>query len=121
MANQLTRSGPADIKLRNLLDSAQACAAASMPESTRKAYRSDWRHFTAWCAQHALQAMPANAHTVALYAAAMADNGKSTATIRRHLAAIAKAHKLASEPTPVTPQVRELEAGIRRTLGTAPK
>jgi len=54
---------------------------------------------------------------------ALADGGLSVSSIGRRLAAIAYAHRLGREANPCTgsDDLRELLAGVRRTLGVAPK
>ncbi len=87
--------------------------------NTRRAYRADWADFTAWCATHALAALPAAPETVALYLAARAADRK-TSTLARRLTAIAQAHTTAGHASPTThPSVRQVVAGIRRAKGTA--
>ena len=49
----------------------QFIRAAKAP-ATLRAYAADWRHFTAWCAEHGLSALPATPDTVALYLADLA-------------------------------------------------
>jgi integrase len=59
---------------------------------TRRAYAGDWRHFTAWCLQVGLAPLPATPATIAAYLAAHAE-AHAPATLRRRLAAIARAHR----------------------------
>lgn len=96
-------------------------ATASKSEATRRAYRSDWADFTAWCACHTYTPLPATPRTVANYLSALADAGRKAATIARRCAAIAYAHKLKSiDPPPTADEgVRAVIAGIRRAIGTA--
>ena len=56
----------------------QFIRAAKAPATVR-AYAADWRHFTAWCTEHDLSALPATPDTVALYLAdlARADQAES--------------------------------------------
>ena len=100
--------------------SAQGFADASRSEATRRAYRSDWASFTAWCREHGAAPLPATPSTVASYLADMASSHKPS-TIQRHLAAINGAHRLAGTPSPTAHEaVRLVMQGIRRTLGVAP-
>ncbi|MGH2387182.1 MAG: site-specific integrase [Chloroflexota bacterium] len=86
--------------------------------NTRRAYRADWRHFSAWCAIRHLAPLPATPETVAVYLADLAPLYK-TATITRRMSAIAQAHKTAGFPSPTTDAaVRQVAAGIRRRHGT---
>jgi site-specific recombinase XerD len=91
---------------------------AAHAENTRRAYRSDWAGFEAWCAEHGEVAMPANSSTLARYLAFLADSGKKASTIRRARVAVGLAHGWAGEVRPdkdVT--IRTVERGIARTHG----
>ena len=93
---------------------------ASTSPATRRAYRSDVRHFATWCAAHRVAHLPASVEATAAYLAALADQGRSASTVSRRLAAIAYAHRAAGhEPPSASLQVRGTLAGIRRTIGTA--
>ena len=74
--------------------------AAGSRRPTRRAYENDWRAFAAWCAQHALQPMPAAPATVAAFLAAEADREFRPVTIGKRAAAIAAAHRAQDEPNP---------------------
>jgi integrase len=94
---------------------------AAKAESTRRAYRSDWRHFETWCQSRGLEFLPARPETVTLYVTALAADHKP-ATLTRKLTSITKAHQAAGLPSPATMQhavVSEAMKGIRRALGTA--
>jgi site-specific recombinase XerD len=89
---------------------------------TVRAYRADLAHFAAFCEQQHVPALPATPATVAAYLASLADAGFKPATMSRRLAAISKAHSAANLDSPTGMQhavVKEVWAGIRRTLGTA--
>lgn len=109
-------------ELALLAASAAGYARDARAPATRRAYERDWRSFVAWASERGLPSFPASPATVAAYAAELADSGQRTRTIDRKLAAIAFAHKLAGHASPLSePRVREVRAGIRRRLGTAPK
>jgi integrase len=78
---------------------AEAYAREARADNTRKAYRSDWRHFQAWCAERDLDPLPASPQTVVLYIAGCADLYKVT-TLERRLASISQAHKTAGLDSP---------------------
>ncbi len=102
------------------LRSAGRYALREKAESTLSAYRADFADFVAWCGVACVAAVPASAGTVAAYLASLADAKKSVSTIQRRAAAIAHAHKLAGEPSPLGHEsVRAVMRGIRRTLGVA--
>ena len=99
-------------RARTFLDAARSA-------NTHRAYRADWQHFAAWCADHGLTALPAAASTLALYLTAHAGVLKAS-TLQRRLVAIAQAHRAASQPTPTEDAgVRSVWRGLRRTVGTA--
>jgi hypothetical protein len=90
-------------------------------EGTRRAYRSDFRIFAAWCGERGLEQMPASPETVARFLSHQATSAKKSSTIGRRAAAIAYAHKLAGfEPPTSAETVRAVVRGIRRSIGTAP-
>jgi site-specific recombinase XerD len=76
-------------------------ASTAWAHNTIRAYRSDWRHFSAWCAEHGCVSLPASAETVALYLGAIAPRF-SLATLERRLASIGAAHKEANSPVPTS-------------------
>jgi integrase len=91
---------------------------AAHAENTRRAYRSDWSAFEAWCAKQGEVAMPASSSTLARYLAFLADGGKKASTIRRARVAVGLAHGWAGAARPdrdVT--IRTVERGIARTHG----
>jgi site-specific recombinase XerD len=74
-------------------------ARAEKAPSTRKAYGTDFRLFTAYCDAKGVNALPALRETVAAYLAAEAQTAKPS-TIGRRVAAIRYAHKLVGLETP---------------------
>ncbi|POH29984.1 MULTISPECIES: site-specific integrase [Sinorhizobium] len=81
--------------LERLADRARGYVEAASSANTRKAYASDWKHFSGWCRRQGLAHLPPNPHTVGLYITACA-SGAATAhrkphsvmTIERRLSAI---------------------------------
>ena len=95
-------------------------AHAEKAVATRRAYRTDFRIFRAWCDSRGATALPADASAVAAFLAHEATRNVRPSTIGRRLAAIRYAHKLAGLPLPTDDErVRATLRGIRRTLGTA--
>lgn len=108
-------------ELADPMASVRAYIAAEKSLNTRRAYRSDWDHFTAWCADAGDSPLPASAQTVARYLAALADQALATSTINRRAAAIRYAHKAAGHEPPTNSEaVKATMRGIRRTLRQAP-
>lgn len=97
----LDSAGATAVGLTDALSSAAGYALAEKAENTRRAYRSDLRAFSIWCASVAATALPASSETVAAYLAFVADSGLTVSTIQRRAAAIAYAHKLADCASPL--------------------
>jgi integrase len=91
-------------------------AAADAP-ATLRAYTADLSNFKAWCEAHGFEPMPASPETVGAYLAA-AGLGYALPTLRRRVAAIARAHRIAKHPLDTRhPAIRETLRGIARTHG----
>lgn len=104
-----------------LSDQARAFQRAGKAKSTQRAYASDIRMFSAWCAQFGFQAMPASSLAVLEFLTHEASAGSKASTISRRLAAIRYAHKLAGAVDPTDDEgLREGLRGIRREVGTRP-
>jgi site-specific recombinase XerD len=106
------------------LDEANAAASdfakASKSAATILAYRSDARDFSAWCARHGVEPLPAGVDTVAAYLASLATSGAKSSTITRRRAAIAFIHRAAGFEAPTGSEiVKAVLAGIRRSGRTA--
>lgn len=114
-----TTTGSTELDLHRAVEQAKSYVTASVPSSTQRAYRIDWENFSGWCAQQRVPALPARPETVAAYLASRATTVRP-GTLRRCLAAIAKAHKLAglASPTTVEPVPATMK-GIERTAGVA--
>lgn len=97
---------------------AQAYQDAADAPSTLRAYASDLKNFQAWCARHGLVALPATPEVVGAYLAA-AGEGYAMQTLRRRVAAIARASGVAGHPLDTKhPAIRETLRGIGRTHGS---
>jgi site-specific recombinase XerD len=93
----------------------------SKSANTRRAYKSDWEHFSSWCEEKGLTPLPAGPKTVTLYLSDLAGMGRKASTIGRHLTAISQAHEAAGQDNPLhSSLVKYTMQGIKRTLGTAP-
>lgn len=104
-----------------LVDATRAMIAAAKAPSTRRAYVTSWRAFTAWCVAHDLLSLPATPQTLALYITDLGRSGKRIATIERTAVAISQAHEMAGLDSPRrTALFRETLKGLRKLLGVAP-
>ncbi len=102
-------------------EAAAAFARAEKADATRRAYRSDFGRFAAWCAARGAAPLPAAPEVVATFLASDAEAGAKPSTLARRVAAIRYAHRLAGHEPPTNAEsVRATLRGIRRTLGAAP-
>src|SRR5258708_435100 len=98
--------------------SVRAYLAAEKSSSTRRAYQSDWAHFSAWCEAAGEIPLPASGIGVARYLSHLADGAYKVSTIERRVAAIRSAHKAAGHEPPTNAEgVKAVMRGIRRTRG----
>lgn len=81
--------------LQDFTDRASGYVEAASSANTRKAYASDWKHFSAWCRRSGLSPLPPHPQSVGLYITACASGsvergGKANAvaTIERRLSSI---------------------------------
>ncbi|MBC7172211.1 MAG: site-specific integrase, partial [Polyangiaceae bacterium] len=65
---------------------------ASLADGTLRAYRSKWKRFEAWAAEHGIRPLPASPEVVAAYVAALAADGRASTTVDGALSAIRWAH-----------------------------
>jgi len=79
------------------LDIAQAMARKAAAPATLRAYKADWTHYAAWCAEHGFVPVPAAPATVGAYLASLAGS-HAPSTIRRRLAALGKMHRFNDLP-----------------------
>jgi site-specific recombinase XerD len=106
-----------------LLPDAEVARAASyarqaLAPATLAAYAADWADFGAWCRSRGVPALPAAPTAVAAYLAALATT-HAGATLRRRLAAIGRAHRMAGHPWSGShPALRDTLTGIARQHGT---
>src|SRR5580698_6885242 len=117
---QLARLGgakpPTDRRAMALAKSQAYQDAADAP-ATLRAYATDLANYGTWCDRHGFQPMPASPEVVGAYLAA-AGEGYALPTLRRRVAAIARACGVAGEPLDTKhPAIRETLRGIGRKHG----
>ena len=89
----------------------------SQRANTRKSYESDWRIWTAWCAQHDVSPLPAEPETVAAFLADVSQSRKLS-TVRRYLSTISSTHARADhEFDRHDRSIRMVMAGLREEKG----
>lgn len=122
MSNLPVPAGGRGVPTLVLVEAVEAAAEfhrAAMANSTRRAYATDWVHFTAWCAGAGVDALPAVAATLAAYLAAMGRKRYAFATIERRRAAVTHYHREAGFASPsADPAVEKTMSGIARSIGT---
>ena len=112
------KTKPPTARAAMALAKAQAYQDAADAPSTLRAYASDLKNFEAWCARYGMVALPATPEVVGAYLAA-AGEGYAMQTLRRRVAAIARASGVAGHPLDTKhPAIRETLRGIGRTHGS---
>lgn len=119
MQHNITRTNQPAAPLTTPLDKLTALVEETTPTNTKRAYAADWQHFMKWCADHQLQALPADIQTVVAYLLDCAETYK-LATIQRRLSSIGKAHRVAHQPDPTKNETIHLTMkALRRKLHQA--
>ena len=114
-------TAPLTLKAARSLARSQAYQAAADAPATLRAYEADLANFKAWCVERDLDPMPSSPETVGAYLAD-AGRGYALSTLRRRVAAIARAHRIAKQPLDTRhPAIRETLRGIARTHGEPPR
>ena len=93
--------------------------ARSWAPNTRRAYVAGWKSFTRWCLDNGCTGLPAAPADVRRYLEHLVETeGKSLATARMRLAAIAAAHRLGGHPDPTSrPLVKATMKSLAREYG----
>lgn len=115
--------------LEPLVERARSYVEAASSANTRRAYQSDWKHFSAWCRRQDLALMPPDPAVVGLYITALASGagdpaGKasSVATIERRLSSLSWNYQ--QRGTPLDRRDRHIAtvlAGIRNRHAAPPR
>ena len=112
---------PLTLKAARSLARSQAYQSAADAPATLRAYKADLANFKAWCQERDLIPMPSAPEVVGAYLAD-AGRGYALSTLRRRVAAIARAHRIAKQPLDTRhPAIRETLRGIGRTHGEPPR
>ncbi|AIF51708.1 site-specific integrase [Pelosinus sp. UFO1] len=91
---------------------------SSKAKNTTKAYSSDWRMFSEWCATEGVSSLPATPETVVAYLSYLFTQKKKPSTISRQKSTISQAHATAGYDSPTTAKmVIDTVKGIKRELG----
>ncbi len=93
----------------------------SKANNTLRAYESDFRDFSAFCAKNGLSSMPTQPKIIALYITHLSKSSKFS-TLKRRIASISVLHKLKGHYLDTKhPIIMENLHGIKRTLGSRQK
>ncbi len=93
----------------------------SKANNTLRAYQSDFKDFSAFCAKNGLSSMPTQPKIVALYITNLSKSSKFS-TLKRRIASISVIHKLKGHYLDTKhPIIMENLHGIKRTLGSRQK
>ena len=100
---------------------------AASSANTRRAYASDWKHFSSWCRRQGFSIMPPDPQTVGLYITALAsgtspEEKKSVSTIERRLSSLS--WNYAQRGLPLDRKDRHIAtvmAGIRNKHAAPPR
>ena len=93
----------------------------SKANNTLRAYQSDFRDFSAFCAKNGFSSMPTQPKIIALYITHLSKSSKFS-TLKRRIASISVLHKLKGHYLDTKhPIIMENLHGIKRTLGTRQK
>jgi hypothetical protein len=112
---------PLSLRMARSLARSQVYQSAADAPATLRAYKADLANFKAWCLERKLDPMPATPEIVGAYLAD-AGRGYALSTLRRRVAAIARAHRIAKQPLDTRhPAIRETLRGIARTHGEPPR
>src|SRR3954454_12781107 len=105
-------------ELADLAARATQYAVRARGDGTRRAYRSAWAGYVAWCRDLGREPLARDPETIAMYAVRRADAGRALSSIRVDLAAIATAHRLAGIPLDLRDaRLAPVLEGIARTNG----
>ncbi|HME27905.1 MAG TPA: site-specific integrase [Acetobacteraceae bacterium] len=109
-------------ELEELSRRAAVYATRARGDGTRRAYRSGWRQYEAWCHSLGREPLAADPDTIAMYVVRCADQGFAVSSIRVHLAAIRTAHLLAGRSLDLRhPRLAMVIEGVTRAKGVRPR
>jgi integrase len=114
--------------LAALAGRARSYVEAASSANTRRAYASDWKHFSAWCRRQNLPPLPPDPQIVGLYITACASGAaaadrkpNSVTTIERRLSALSWNYAQRGQPLDRKDRhIATVLAGIRNTHGRPP-
>ena len=92
---------------------------SSKANNTIRAYRSDFKDFSFFCAKNSFKSLPTDSKIVALYLTYLSSKGAKISTLRRRLVSIGVIHKLKGHYLDTKhPIIIENLMGIKRKIGS---
>ena len=91
----------------------------SKSNNTIRAYKSDFKDFSVFCAKNSLKSLPTDSKIVALYLTYLSSKGVKISTLKRRLASLSVIHKLKGHYLDTKhPIIIENLMGIKRKIGS---
>jgi len=92
---------------------------SSKANNTIRAYRSDFKDFSVFCAKNSLRSLPTDSKIVALYLTYLSSKGVKISTLKRRLVSLGVIHKLKGHYLDTKhPIIIENLMGIKRKIGS---
>jgi len=92
---------------------------SSKANNTIRAYRSDFKDFSVFCAKNSLKSLPTDSKIVALYLTYLSSKGVKISTLKRRLVSLGVIHKLKGHYLDTKhPIIIENLMGIKRKIGS---
>ncbi|MEP9400033.1 site-specific integrase [Mesorhizobium sp. KR2-14] len=115
--------------LEDLAARARTYVEAASSANTRRAYASDWKHFSSWCRRQGLAVLPPDPQVVGLYVTACASGtatadkkANAVATIERRLSSLCWNYAQRGQPLDRRDRhIATVLAGIRNTHAAPPR
>ncbi len=115
--------------LEQLAERARSYVEASSAANTRRAYGSDWKHFSSWCRRQGLALLPPDPQTVGLYITACASGTvtgdkkpNAVSTIERRLSSLSWNYAQRGQPLDRSDRhIATVMAGIRNKHAAPPR
>ncbi len=113
--------------LEQLAGRARDYVEAASSANTRRAYASDWKHFSSWCRRQGFATLPPDPQTVGLYITALASGTatgekKSVSTIERRLSSLTWNYAQRGQPLDRKDRhIATVMAGIRNKHAAPPR
>jgi site-specific recombinase XerD len=94
----------------------------SKSNNTIRAYRSDFKDFSVFCAKNSIKSLPTDSKIVALYLTYLSSKGVKISTLKRRLVSLGVIHKLKGHYLDTKhPIIIENLMGIKRKIGSFQK